>query len=215
MLSGHIPRPMLYIIASIMLGLKSGLGRIDIPKISRIENNANKELWEGFKMAYRAAAQLAKNFVPRALRRSVFHQRSGNSKLLVLFFKRQIHISIFEVNPCSINLQTKTGLDSLVMIFSLFSSQNWNFSHHFLVLASYHTAKSDPPLPVPNDDNRNVVKTEWPQDGMELGDYPNLPYISSQRRQFLGWWDRQDRRNYAEPVCIFGGLHNGWIFYIA
>lgn len=52
---------------------------------------------------------------------------------------------------------------------------------------------------MPFDDNRNV-QTKWDDDGLDLGDYPNLPYISSQRRVQSGWWDFQDRRNYAEPV---------------
>ncbi|KAK3708612.1 hypothetical protein QZH41_011780, partial [Actinostola sp. cb2023] len=79
-------------------------------------------------------------------------------------------------------------------------------------LAGYHTAKSDPPLPVPNDDNRNVVKTGWVDDGLDLGDYPNLPYISSQRRQYFGWWDMQDRRNYAEPVHEDEDAINIWVW---
>ncbi|EDO38440.1 predicted protein [Nematostella vectensis] len=67
-------------------------------------------------------------------------------------------------------------------------------------VAAYHNAQSNPPLASPTMDNRTAKDTSWPQDGFELGDYPNLPHVSSQRRQFEGWWDVQDRRNFNEPI---------------
>ncbi|KAJ2454646.1 hypothetical protein EV183_001394 [Coemansia sp. RSA 2336] len=34
----------------------------------------------------------------------------------------------------------------------------------------------------------------------QIGDYPNLPQIKSEERPQLGWWDRQNRRNFGEPI---------------
>ncbi|KDQ14343.1 hypothetical protein BOTBODRAFT_44717 [Botryobasidium botryosum FD-172 SS1] len=34
----------------------------------------------------------------------------------------------------------------------------------------------------------------------QLGDYPQLPAESPQRRPAKGWWDIQDRRNFGETV---------------
>ncbi|KAJ2338388.1 hypothetical protein IWW50_006385 [Coemansia erecta] len=34
----------------------------------------------------------------------------------------------------------------------------------------------------------------------QIGDYPNLPHIKSEERPQLGWWDRQNRRNFGEPI---------------
>ena len=34
----------------------------------------------------------------------------------------------------------------------------------------------------------------------QLGDYPQLPYVSKQRRNARGWDDPQMRRNFGEPV---------------
>ncbi|KAL0096456.1 hypothetical protein J3Q64DRAFT_1707759 [Phycomyces blakesleeanus] len=34
----------------------------------------------------------------------------------------------------------------------------------------------------------------------QIGDYPNLPYNSSQARGPFGWWDPQDKRNFGENV---------------
>lgn len=57
------------------------------------------------------------------------------------------------------------------------------------------------PIPTPEDDWKNFNRP-WPDDGYALGDYPNLPEICNQRRQHLGWWDVQERRNYNEPVSV-------------
>ena len=65
-----------------------------------------------------------------------------------------------------------------------------------------HTAYDDYkkfPVPTPENDWKGF-KRDWPDDGYGLGDYPNLPDISYQRRQHKGWWDWQDRRNFNEPV---------------
>ncbi|KAJ1846303.1 hypothetical protein H4S02_005768 [Coemansia sp. RSA 2611] len=35
----------------------------------------------------------------------------------------------------------------------------------------------------------------------QIGDYPNLPHIKSESRPQLGWWDRQNRRNFGEPMA--------------
>ena len=34
----------------------------------------------------------------------------------------------------------------------------------------------------------------------QLGDYPQLPYVTTQLRPARGWWDVQMRRNYGEVV---------------
>ncbi|KZT73018.1 hypothetical protein DAEQUDRAFT_748993 [Daedalea quercina L-15889] len=34
----------------------------------------------------------------------------------------------------------------------------------------------------------------------QLGDYPQLPYVSRQRLPALGWDDRQMRRNFGDPL---------------
>jgi len=41
----------------------------------------------------------------------------------------------------------------------------------------------------------------------QLGDYPQLPWVSNQLRPPKGWWDNQMRRNYGEVVCP-----NSWRF---
>ncbi|XP_065052310.1 NADH dehydrogenase [ubiquinone] 1 beta subcomplex subunit 8, mitochondrial-like [Rhopilema esculentum] len=41
----------------------------------------------------------------------------------------------------------------------------------------------------------------WKNDGMGIGDYPNLPEHSQQlRNPYLTYWDQQDRRNFGEPL---------------
>ena len=41
----------------------------------------------------------------------------------------------------------------------------------------------------------------WKDDGLGLGDYPNLPERSYQLRDpYAKYWDQQDRRNFGEPV---------------
>ena len=40
-------------------------------------------------------------------------------------------------------------------------------------------------------------------DGLGIGDYPNLPERSYQLRDpYAKYWDQQDRRNFGEPVCL-------------
>ncbi|KAJ2774670.1 hypothetical protein IWQ57_000715 [Coemansia nantahalensis] len=34
----------------------------------------------------------------------------------------------------------------------------------------------------------------------QIGDYPNLPHKFAEDRPQRGWWDRQNRRNFGEPV---------------
>ncbi|KAJ1779390.1 hypothetical protein LPJ77_001916 [Coemansia sp. RSA 2523] len=34
----------------------------------------------------------------------------------------------------------------------------------------------------------------------QIGDYPNLPHIKAEERPQNGWWDRQNRRNFGEPI---------------
>jgi NADH dehydrogenase (ubiquinone) 1 beta subcomplex subunit 8 len=36
----------------------------------------------------------------------------------------------------------------------------------------------------------------------QLGDYPQLPFVSTQLRSPLGWWDVQMRRNYGEVASF-------------
>ena len=42
-----------------------------------------------------------------------------------------------------------------------------------------------------------------PSDDPQLAGYPELPYVSKQRRSPFGWDDPQMRRNFGEPVCAF------------
>ena len=37
-------------------------------------------------------------------------------------------------------------------------------------------------------------------EGLKLGDYPELPWRSAQELPPRGWWDEQDRRNKGDPV---------------
>ncbi len=37
-------------------------------------------------------------------------------------------------------------------------------------------------------------------EGLKLGDYPELPWESAQKLPHRGWWDEQDRRNKGDPV---------------
>lgn len=39
-------------------------------------------------------------------------------------------------------------------------------------------------------------------EGLALGDYPQLPWESAQLRSPRGWWDNQDRRNKEDPVNL-------------
>lgn len=39
-------------------------------------------------------------------------------------------------------------------------------------------------------------------EGLKLGDYPELPWQSAQELPARGWWDDQDRRNKEDPVCL-------------
>lgn len=36
----------------------------------------------------------------------------------------------------------------------------------------------------------------------QLGDYPDLPWVSNQEFPAKGWWDQQMRRNFGDPVSI-------------
>ena len=80
----------------------------------------------------------------------------------------------------------------------------------------FHTAHDDHlrfPIPTPESDWKGFTR-EWPDDGYALGDYPNLPNISYQRRQHKGWWDWQERRNFNEPVsCNVGPIHTETFFF--
>lgn len=80
----------------------------------------------------------------------------------------------------------------------------------------FYTAHDDHlrfPIPTPENDWKGFTR-EWPDDGYALGDYPNLPNISYQRRQHKGWWDWQDRRNFNEPVsCNVGPIHTETFFF--
>ncbi|QRV89580.1 NADH-ubiquinone oxidoreductase family protein [Ceratobasidium sp. AG-Ba] len=44
------------------------------------------------------------------------------------------------------------------------------------------------------------VEFKQPKEDPQLGDYPNLPPISAQRRPAKGWWNVQERRNFGEPL---------------
>ncbi|EIW84326.1 hypothetical protein CONPUDRAFT_50068 [Coniophora puteana RWD-64-598 SS2] len=47
----------------------------------------------------------------------------------------------------------------------------------------------------------------------QLGDYPDLPWVSNQQRSPYGWWDPQMRRNFNEPASpspLFCQLLSMW-----
>jgi len=67
------------------------------------------------------------------------------------------------------------------------------------------------PIPTPENDWKGFTR-EWPDDGYGLGNYPNLPDISYQRRQHTGWWDWQDRRNFNEPIHEDEDALNVWVW---
>ncbi|KAJ7392304.1 NADH dehydrogenase 1 beta subcomplex subunit 8 ndufb8 [Desmophyllum pertusum] len=67
------------------------------------------------------------------------------------------------------------------------------------------------PIPTPENDWK-TFKRDWDDDGYALGDYPNLPDISYQRRQHVGWWDWQERRNFNEPVHPDEDAMNVWVW---
>ena len=46
------------------------------------------------------------------------------------------------------------------------------------------------------------VEFKQPKIDPQLGDYPQLPPISAQRRPAKGWWNNQERRNFGETVSL-------------
>lgn len=50
--------------------------------------------------------------------------------------------------------------------------------------------------------NQSTVSTGKVVEDPQIGDYPNLPHLSSQIRSPFGWDDNQDRRNFGEPVSV-------------
>ncbi|KAJ1913867.1 hypothetical protein H4219_005025 [Mycoemilia scoparia] len=44
----------------------------------------------------------------------------------------------------------------------------------------------------------------------QIGKYPNLPHVNAQTRPQLGWWDRQMRRNFGEPLHEHDERFNMW-----
>lgn len=44
------------------------------------------------------------------------------------------------------------------------------------------------------------VPAEPQEKDPQLGDYPQLPFVSRQLRPAKGWWDEQQRRNFGETV---------------
>ncbi|KAJ1958049.1 hypothetical protein GGI12_004840, partial [Dipsacomyces acuminosporus] len=44
----------------------------------------------------------------------------------------------------------------------------------------------------------------------QIGDYPNLPQKFAEERSQRGWWDRQMRRNFGEPIHEQDEILNMW-----
>ncbi|KAJ2378892.1 hypothetical protein IW150_000516 [Coemansia sp. RSA 2607] len=44
----------------------------------------------------------------------------------------------------------------------------------------------------------------------QIGDYPNLPQKFAEARPQRGWWDRQMRRNFGEPIAEQDEILNMW-----
>ncbi|CAB4031554.1 NADH dehydrogenase [ubiquinone] 1 beta subcomplex subunit 8, mitochondrial-like [Paramuricea clavata] len=55
-------------------------------------------------------------------------------------------------------------------------------------------------------------KSEWPDDGLGLGSYPNLPDISAQTKAPHGWWDIQERRNFGDTLHESDDALNVWMY---
>lgn len=86
---------------------------------------------------------------------------------------------------------------SLYILIKMIEQNNYFYT--FINIA--HDDHKKFPLPTPENDWKGFTR-EWKDDGYALGDYPNLPDISYQRRQHKGWWDPQERRNFGEPVSV-------------
>ncbi|CAE6413200.1 hypothetical protein ACGC1H_002955 [Rhizoctonia solani] len=44
------------------------------------------------------------------------------------------------------------------------------------------------------------VEFKQPKNDPQLGDYPQIPAVSLQRRPAKGWWNQQERRNFGETL---------------
>ncbi|CAE6449221.1 unnamed protein product [Rhizoctonia solani] len=44
------------------------------------------------------------------------------------------------------------------------------------------------------------VEFKQPKNDPQLGDYPQIPPVSLQRRPAKGWWNQQERRNFGETL---------------
>ncbi|KAG1841669.1 Ndufb8, NADH dehydrogenase 19kDa subunit [Suillus subalutaceus] len=44
----------------------------------------------------------------------------------------------------------------------------------------------------------------------QLGDYPDLPWISNQELPARGWWDQQMRRNFGDPIQEYDEVLSMW-----
>ncbi|KAJ1677747.1 hypothetical protein EV182_005522, partial [Spiromyces aspiralis] len=70
-------------------------------------------------------------------------------------------------------------------------------------LASYDTSSS-------NSSSSKYNREAYIDPGPQIGEYPNLPWINAQTRPQLGWWDRQMRRNFGEPLHEHDEQFNMW-----
>jgi len=71
------------------------------------------------------------------------------------------------------------------------------------------SARTPPIVPVngPDWEDRG-----WKDDGLGLGDYPNLPERSYQLRDpYAKYWDQQDRRNFGEPLHEEDDIMSIWM----
>ncbi|XP_046845248.1 NADH dehydrogenase [ubiquinone] 1 beta subcomplex subunit 8, mitochondrial-like [Xenia sp. Carnegie-2017] len=55
-------------------------------------------------------------------------------------------------------------------------------------------------------------RSDWPDDGLGLGNYPKLPDISSQTRAPHGWWDVQEKRNFGDTLHEEDDAYNVWMY---
>ncbi|KAG0706758.1 Ndufb8, NADH dehydrogenase 19kDa subunit [Suillus ampliporus] len=44
----------------------------------------------------------------------------------------------------------------------------------------------------------------------QLGDYPELPWVSNQELPPRGWWDQQMRRNFGDPIQEYDEVLSMW-----
>eukprot|EP00041_Stephanoeca_diplocostata_P003420 m.34461 g.34461 ORF g.34461 m.34461 type:complete len:143 (-) comp14305_c0_seq1:241-669(-) len=58
---------------------------------------------------------------------------------------------------------------------------------------------------------QRALATKAAEDTRQIGEYPDLPLESSQRRDPFKYWDSQDRRNFGEPLQEHDEALSMWV----